>query len=39
MKTLQKDFENDKYIPCPMLESYVANGLLGKKTKKGFYQY
>jgi 3-hydroxybutyryl-CoA dehydrogenase len=39
MRTLQKGLGEDKYKPCPMLEDYVARGILGKKTKKGFYRY
>jgi 3-hydroxybutyryl-CoA dehydrogenase len=39
MKTLQKELGDSKYIPCPMLENYVARGRLGKKSKKGFYDY
>ena len=39
MRTLHKEMGDEKYIPCPMLENYVARGLLGKKTKKGFYEY
>ncbi|MDR1334128.1 MAG: 3-hydroxybutyryl-CoA dehydrogenase [Holosporaceae bacterium] len=39
MKTLQKEMDEEKYAPCPLLENYVARGLLGKKTGKGFYSY
>jgi 3-hydroxybutyryl-CoA dehydrogenase len=39
LKTLQKDLGGNKYAPCPLLESYVARGFLGKKTKRGFYEY
>jgi 3-hydroxybutyryl-CoA dehydrogenase len=39
MKTLQKDIDEKKYAPCPLLESYVLQGLLGKKVGKGFYEY
>ena len=39
MRTLHKEMGDEKYNPCPMLENYVARGLLGKKTKKGFYEY
>ncbi|MDR1362139.1 MAG: 3-hydroxybutyryl-CoA dehydrogenase [Holosporaceae bacterium] len=39
MKTLHREMGDDKYRPCPLLESYVANGKLGKKTKSGFYEY
>ena len=39
MRTLHKEMGEDKYKPCPMLENYVVHGLLGKKTRKGFYEY
>ena len=39
MRTLHKEMGEEKYKPCPMLENYVARGRLGKKTKKGFYEY
>lgn len=40
LKTLQKEMgERNKYKPCPLLEEYVEKGLLGRKSKKGFYEY
>ncbi|GHU16183.1 putative 3-hydroxybutyryl-CoA dehydrogenase [Alphaproteobacteria bacterium] len=39
MKTLRKEMGDEKYQPCPLLENYVSRGRLGKKTKKGFYDY
>ena len=39
LKTLQKELGENKYRPCPLLEDYVKKGLLGRKTKKGFYSY
>lgn len=39
LKTLQKELGENKYAPCPLLEKYVAQKWLGKKTKKGFYRY
>merc|ERR1711918_78946 len=39
MQVLHKGFGDDKYRPCPLLEDYVANGWLGKKSGKGFYDY
>jgi 3-hydroxybutyryl-CoA dehydrogenase len=39
IKTLQKELGENKYAPCPLLENYVFHGKLGKKTKRGFYEY
>ncbi|GHU13008.1 3-hydroxybutyryl-CoA dehydrogenase [Alphaproteobacteria bacterium] len=39
MQTLRKELGDEKYQPCPLLENYVLRGRLGKKTKKGFYDY
>lgn len=39
LKTLQKELGKDKYAPCSLLENYVSKKWLGKKTKKGFYEY
>lgn len=39
LKTLQKELGEDKYAPCPLLEDYVTKKWLGKKNKKGFYEY
>lgn len=38
MEQMQKDL-GDKYKPCPLLRQMVQAGLLGKKTKRGFYKY
>lgn len=36
---LYKEYKQDKYIPCPLIKKYVEAGFLGKKTKKGFFEY
>ena len=39
METLHDGFKDSKYRPCPLLRKYVEAGWLGRKTKKGFYEY
>jgi 3-hydroxybutyryl-CoA dehydrogenase len=39
MKVLQNGFDDDKYAPAPLLEEYVKQGKLGRKSKEGFYIY
>ena len=39
MKTLHEDLGDSKYRPCPLLVTYVNSGYLGRKTKKGFFEY
>lgn len=39
MEVLYEGFGDSKYRPCPLLRNYVAAGLLGKKTGRGFYNY
>lgn len=38
-QTLYDGFQDPKYRPCPLLMSLVEVGHLGRKTKKGFYEY
>lgn len=39
MQVLYDGFKDPKYRPCPLLVKMVQAGYLGKKTKKGFYDY
>lgn len=39
METLFNGFCDSKYRPCPLLRKYVEAGWLGRKTRRGFYDY
>jgi 3-hydroxybutyryl-CoA dehydrogenase len=39
MEVLHKEFGDDKYRPHPLLRKMVRGGLLGRKTKIGFFNY
>ncbi len=39
MEVLQEGLGDDRYAPCPLFVEYVAEGRLGRKTKRGFFEY
>ena len=39
MEVLYEEFADSKYRPHPLLRKMVRGGLLGRKTKKGFFEY
>ncbi len=39
MEVYLAEFGDSKYRPCPLLREMVAAGHLGRKTKRGVYQY
>lgn len=39
LNVLHQELKDPHYAPCPLLIDYVKKGLLGRKTKQGFYTY
>jgi 3-hydroxybutyryl-CoA dehydrogenase len=39
LQILHTQLGEDKYRPCPLLQSYVDAGWVGKKVGRGFYEY
>jgi 3-hydroxybutyryl-CoA dehydrogenase len=39
MQVLHEGMADSKYRPCPLLVKYVEAGWLGRKAKRGFYDY
>jgi len=39
LKELHQKYGAEMYRPCPLLEEYVSKGWIGKRTRKGFYEY
>ena len=39
MQVLYEGLADSKYRPCPLLVKYVEAGWIGKKVKRGFYDY
>ena len=39
MRVLHEGMGDSKYRPCPLLVRYVEAGWLGRKSKRGFYDY
>jgi 3-hydroxybutyryl-CoA dehydrogenase len=39
LDVLHRDFGDDKYAPAPLLRRMVAEGRLGRKSGRGFYEY
>ena len=39
LEAFERDFDNPKYCPCPLLRAKVERGELGRKSGQGFFDY
>ena len=39
MENLHRGLGSEKYLPCPLFADMIAQGRLGRKTAKGFFDY
>jgi 3-hydroxybutyryl-CoA dehydrogenase len=39
LEILQREFQDDKFAPCPLFREMVERGELGRKVGRGFYEY
>ncbi len=39
LETLNRDYDDPKYRPCILLRKKVESGQLGRKTRRGFFEY
>ena len=39
LEVLERELEDDRYSPCPLLREFVAEGRLGRKSGRGFHRY
>lgn len=39
LQTLHAELKDERYRPCPLLEEYVRDNRLGRKTGRGFHDY
>ncbi|MBN1222115.1 MAG: 3-hydroxyacyl-CoA dehydrogenase family protein [Candidatus Aminicenantes bacterium] len=39
LQVLYESYNDPKYLPCPLLQKMVKDGILGKKTGRGFFVY
>ena len=39
LQTIHRELGNDRFKPCPLLEEYVRQNRLGRKTGRGFFTY